>query len=84
MINHLSEMTTEQALICARHYVEAVKGCTTIGSFPINGETPRRHIVGVSTIDRTFRVVLDERLDAVQLLEICDRRSLSEFLGNRK
>lgn len=49
-------MTTEQALLHARRYVEAVKGCTTIGSFPIKGETPRRHIVGVSTIDRTFEV----------------------------
>lgn len=77
-------MTTEQALICARRYIKAVKGCTTIGSFPINGETPRRHIVGVSTIDSTFRVVLDERLGAVQLLEIYDRRPLSEFLENRR
>lgn len=76
-------MTTEQALLHARHYVEAVKGCTTIDSFPIKGETPRRHIIGVSTIDRTFQVVMDEELDAALLLEICDRRPLSDLLGKR-
>lgn len=73
-------MTTEQALNRARRYVEVIKGCTTIGSFPIKGSIPRRQIVGVSTSDRTFQVVMDEELDAVLLLEICDRQPLSDLL----
>ena len=73
-------MTTEQALNLARHYIEEIKRCPTIGSFPIKGSTPHRQIIGVSATAQTFQVIMDEELDTVVLLEICDRRPLSELL----
>lgn len=73
-------MTTEQALNRARRYVEEIKGCPAIGSFPIKGGTPQRQIIGVSATGRTFQVIMDEELDTVVLLEICDRQPLSEML----
>lgn len=74
-------MTNDQALLIARRYVEVIKGCTTIGSFPIKGGSQYRHIIGVSASDNTFQVILDSELNTAFMLEICDRQPLSELLN---